>query len=44
MSKFMTIMLGVALTFGAATVTFAADDKKTEKKDKKEKKEKKDHQ
>lgn len=44
MKKFMSIMLGLSLILGAATVTFAQDDKKmtdkksTEKKAKKKKK------
>lgn len=45
MKKFVTLMLGMALTFGTVTVAFAADEKKTEekkeKKDKKKKEEKK---
>jgi len=32
MKKFMGIMLGLSLVIGAATVTFAADDKDTTKK------------
>lgn len=41
MKKFVTLMLGMALTFGTVTVAFAADEKKTEeKKEKKEKKKK----
>ncbi|MDX2180035.1 MAG: hypothetical protein SFV18_10630 [Bryobacteraceae bacterium] len=38
MKKLMTILLGTSLMFGAATVAFAADEKKAEKKEKKEKK------
>ncbi len=37
MKKFMSIMLGLSLVIGAATVSFAADDKKMEKKEKKKK-------
>ena len=39
MKKFMTIMLGMSLLIGAATVSFAQEgEKKTEKKGKKGKK------
>ena len=42
MKKFMTIMLGMSLLIGAATVSFAQEgEKKTEKKGKKGKKGKK---
>ncbi|MEO8028232.1 MAG: hypothetical protein ABI823_17240 [Bryobacteraceae bacterium] len=40
MKKFMSIMLGLTLFVGAATVSFAGDDKMTTKKEKKEKKKK----
>jgi hypothetical protein len=44
MKKFMSIMLGLSLVLGAATLAFAADDKKddTKKTDKKKTKKKKD--
>ena len=34
MKKFMTMMLGLSMFLGAATATFAADDKSTDKKTK----------
>jgi hypothetical protein len=41
MKKLMTVMLGLSLLTGLATVSFAQDDKKMEKKEKKGKKGKK---
>jgi hypothetical protein len=38
MKKFMSIMLGLSLIIGSATVAFAADDKKDDKKTEKKKK------
>lgn len=38
MKKFMSIMLGLSLVLGAATVSFAQDDKKTKSTEKKAKK------
>lgn len=40
MKKFMSVLLGLSLVIGAATVSFAGDDKKEEKKEKKKKKKK----
>jgi hypothetical protein len=37
MKKLMTLMLGIALTFGCVSVTFAQDAPKKEKKTKKKK-------
>lgn len=39
MKKFLSIMLGLTLLTGAATVTFAAQEEKKEEKKKKKKKE-----
>ena len=41
MKKFMSVLLGLSLVIGAATVSFAGDDKKEEKKEKKKKNKKK---
>ncbi len=41
MKNIMGLMLSLSLVLGAATVTFAADEKKTDKMEKKEKKGKK---
>ncbi len=41
MKKFMSVLLGLALVIGTASVTFAQEEKKETKKEKKKKKGKK---